>query len=167
MITSMTTSMITDASPSRFAATDRQAATGTRSEQRLRFTLGLNAATSAFAGLVGLLAASWTADLLGVEAVGVVRLVSLALVVFALDVALLERAGRRWLAPGALAVSVVDLAWVAATLVLVGRGVTDGAGTIVALVMGLGVLDFAVLQLWVRSRLAPHLLADAPAGPAR
>ncbi|MPY95408.1 MAG: hypothetical protein GEV08_20840 [Acidimicrobiia bacterium] len=125
-----------------------------RPARNLRAVLAANAATSALAGVAGLVAAGWWADELGLPSVAVVRIVSAALVVFAVDVALVARRATGRLRPAALAISLVDLAWVVGTVAVLATVDLTTTGRLVAIVMGLGVLDFAALQLWFRSRLA-------------
>lgn len=118
---------------------------------RLRLVLTTNAATSLAAGLVAVLAAGWCVEELGLQSEGWTRVVGAGLVLFAADVALGVRSRR--LATTALLTSVADLAWVAATAVVLAAVDLTTAGRVVAVVMGVGVLDFALLQLWFRSRL--------------
>jgi hypothetical protein len=47
-----------------------------------------------------------------------------------------------------------DLAWVIGTGVVLATMDLTTTGWILAVVMGVGVADFALLQLWFRSRLA-------------
>jgi hypothetical protein len=120
----------------------------------LRLVLGANATTSFAAGLVGTVAARWTADTLGVGSVGWVRAVSIALLVFAVDVGLVARAEARQMRRFAGFVSGLDVAWVLATAIVVASGSLRGAGVVIAVLMGIGVADFAALQLWFRRQLA-------------
>jgi hypothetical protein len=122
-------------------------------ERRLRAVLALNAGTSLAAGVVGLAATGWVGDVLGVDRPGWIRLVSAALVLFALDVALLARARTPVLRRHAATVSAADAAWVVATVVLVALGAFSTRGAVVASVMAIGVADFAVLQLVFRRRV--------------
>lgn len=119
--------------------------------QRLRAVLSVNATTSFVAGAAGLLATDRLVDGLGLQSAGWTRVVSAGLVLFALDVALGVRSSR-YLANTALLTSVLDLAWVAATVVVLATVDLTGAGQAVAVVVGVAVLDFALLQLWLRSR---------------
>lgn len=121
---------------------------------RLRAVLGLNAATSLAAGLVGTIAASWTADTLGLGSVAWTRIVSIGLIVFAVDVALVATRARASLRPAALAISMADIAWVVGTVAVLATADLTSTGTVLAVVMGIGVADFAALQLWFRSTLA-------------
>ncbi len=118
---------------------------------RLRTVLSVNAGTSLASGLLGLLATDRLVDELGLQSAGWTRLVSIGLVLFALDVALGARSSRH-LATTALVTSVADVAWVGATVVVLATVDLTGLGQVVAAVMGVAVLDFAVLQLWFRSR---------------
>lgn len=118
---------------------------------RLRTVLLANAATSLAAGVVGLVATSALVDELGLRSTGWTRLVSAGLVLFAVDVALGARS--RHLRATALASSIADLAWVAATIVVLATVDLTGAGRVVAAVVGLAVLDLAAFQLWFRHRL--------------
>lgn len=124
----------------------------TSAATRLRTVLAVNAATSFAAGVLGLLATDRLVEDLGLQSAGWTRLVSAGLVLFALDVALGARS--RHLATTALATSVLDLTWVAATLAVLAGVDLTGLGRLVAVVMGVAVLDFAGLQLRFRSRLA-------------
>jgi O-antigen/teichoic acid export membrane protein len=145
-------SAITASSPSR---TDQ-------SERRLRAVLSVNAVTSLVAGAAGLLAANWWSDRLGIDSSAWTRIVSAGLVLFALDVAFVARARTGRLRPLAAAVSAADLAWVVATVVVVAVGALNGAGVAVALAVGVAVLDFALLQLWYRSRLGRERRGNQP-----
>ena len=123
-----------------------------RPARHLRTVLGVNAATSLAAGVVAVSAAPWLVDELGLGSEGWTRLVGVGLVLFAIDVALVAGRSTRRLRVAALAVSLADLAWVAATVVVLAAVDLTTAGRIVAVVMGIGVLDFALLQLWFRHR---------------
>lgn len=119
---------------------------------RLRTVLLVNAATSSAAGVLGLVATDRIVDELGIQSSGWTRLVAVGFLVFAVDVALAARSHRH-LATTALVTSVLDLSWVAATVVALATIDLTGAGQVLAVVVGLLVLDFAGLQLWFRSRL--------------
>jgi hypothetical protein len=94
------------------------------------------------------------ADTFGLPSATVVRVVSAALLLFAVDVAIVARRATGRLRPATLAISLLDLAWVAGTAVVLATVDLTATGRAVAIISGLGVLDFAVLQLWFRSRLA-------------
>ena len=119
---------------------------------RLRMVLMINAATSFAGGAVGLATAPWLSDELGFDHVALTRILSIGLMVFALDVALLARMQAERTIGWSAAVSVGDFTWVVATIVLIASGTLTTAGVVVAVVLGLGVLDFGLLQLWFRGR---------------
>ncbi len=125
-----------------------------RPARRLRAVLAANATTSFLFGVAGLVAAPYWSETLGIDSTGWIRLVSAGLVLFAVDVALVAARARASLTTAALAVSLADLAWVAATGVALATIDFTTAGWVLAVVIGVGVLDFALLQLWFRSRLA-------------
>lgn len=124
----------------------------TTAASRLRTVLAVNATTSAVAGLVGLLATDRVVDELGLHSAGWTRLISAGLVLFAVDIAFGIRSRPR-LATTALVTSVADVAWVMATVVVLATVDLTATGRVAAVVMGIGVLDFALLQLWFRRRL--------------
>jgi hypothetical protein len=45
------------------------------------------------------------------------------------------------------------VAWVLATIVVLVSGALNATGVVVAVVIGVGVADFALLQLWFRRRM--------------
>lgn len=120
----------------------------------LPLVLEVNAATSILAGAVGLAAGRWSADRLGLDDTTWVRLVGAGLILFALAVAAASRLRGPALARAARLVSAADAAWVAATVAVVASGVLSTGGVVIALVMGLGVLDLGLAQLWLAARLA-------------
>ena len=122
--------------------------------RNLRRVLAVNATTSGVAGIAGLVAASWWSDTLGIPSVGWIQLIGAGLVVFAIEVALVAARATKALASAALAISMADLAWVIGTGVVLATVDLTTTGWILAVVMGIGVADFALLQLWFRSRLA-------------
>lgn len=93
------------------------------------------------------LAPTWAAARLGLDGDAVwTRVVGVCLAVFAVSVAgiaVLSDARRR---RGALGVTGVDLAWVVATVVVIATADVSALGVVIAVVMGAGVLGFAVLQ---------------------
>ena len=120
--------------------------------RRLRMVLMTNAATSFAGGAVGLATAPWLSEELGFDHVALTRLISIGLMMFALDVALLARARAERTVEWSAAVSVGDFTWVVATIILIASGMLTTAGVVVAVALGLGVLDFGLLQLWFRGR---------------
>jgi hypothetical protein len=119
----------------------------------LPLVLEANAATSLAAGLIGLADGRWSADRLGLADATWVRVVGAGLIAFALAVGLASRLGGRSLARAARLISTADLAWVAATVVVLEATVLSTSGAVIAAVMGIGVLDFALAQLWLARRL--------------
>lgn len=115
---------------------------------RLRQLLRADAALCAGTGLLAALAAPAVADLLGPDvSATVVRVVGLALLVYAADLALTSRAADRWQRPAALAAGVGNLAWEVATVALVVAGAFSVAGAVLALAVGAVVGGLGVLQL--------------------
>lgn len=129
----------------------------TTTADRLRLVLRANAGTSIAGGLTALLGAGFVSDRLGVDHVALTALVGVGLLLFAVDV-LRTAADDDRMRRSTPWISVADLAWVAATVPVVASGVLSSAGDVVAVVVGLGVLDFAILQLVLWRRLA----SDAP-----
>ena len=88
------------------------------------------------------------ADLLGPDvSTTVVRVVGIALVLYALDLAVTSRAAERWQRPAALGAGLGNLAWVLATVVLIAMGAFSATGVAVALIVGVAVGELGVLQL--------------------
>lgn len=138
--------------------------------QRLRRVLRANAATSLAAGLVAALAAPWVVDKAGLDGAAAddwTRAVGAGLVVFAAAVALAaSRLAGESLRRAAAVISDADIAWVIATVVVVGTADLNGFGRFIAVAMGIGVLDFALLQIWFRRRMyRRHAPAAALARP--
>ena len=142
-----TTTLISSPSSARSAASALEGPA-----RHLRTVLAVNAATSLAAGVVAVSAAPWLVDELGLGSEGWTRLVGAGLVLFSIDVALAAARATRRLRSATLAVSLTDLVWVAATIVVLATVDLTGAGRVVAVAMGVGVLDFALLQLWFRHR---------------
>ena len=127
---------------------------------RLRYVLRLNAATSFVGGLVAAIAAGWVSKTLGVDHVAMTRIVGIGLIVFAADVVNVStRPGPKLLSETRL-VSAADALWVVATIGVLASGILTTSGVVVAVVLGLGVADFGVTQLWMRSKA----IAEGPAG---
>lgn len=115
---------------------------------RLRSLLRMDAALCAVTGLVAAAAAGPVADLLGPDvSTTVVRVVGIALALYALDLGLTSRAAVRWQRPAALAAGAGNVAWVAASVVLVALGAFSTVGAVVALVVAAVVGELGVLQL--------------------
>lgn len=141
-------------SPLRPRATSSRPVDSERPARRLRTVLLVNAATSFGFGIAGLVAAPYWSEALGIDSVGWIRLVSAGLVLFAVDVALVAWRAKAALPTAVLAISAGDLTWVVATGVALATVSFTTTGWILAVVIGIGVLDYALLQLWYRSRLA-------------
>lgn len=120
----------------------------TARDDRLRTLLRVDAALCAGTGLVAALAAPAVADLLGPDVpAAVVRIVGIALVVWALDAALLARASGRRLRRVVLVAAGGNVAWEVATVVLVALGAFSVPGAMVALVVAAVVGGLGLLQL--------------------
>jgi hypothetical protein len=89
-----------------------------------------------------------------VPAAWVVAVVAAGLIVFAVDVALVAGRARGSLRTATALITALDLAWVAATVVVVAVASLTTFGVVVAVGVGIGVLDFALAQAWLRRRLA-------------
>jgi hypothetical protein len=114
----------------------------------LRTLLRVDAVLCAATGVVALAAATAVADVLGPDVpTSAVRAVGLALVVWAVDVALLSRARGRLLRRGAVAVAAVNVAWEVATLGLVVAGAFSLGGGVLALAVAALVGGLGLLQL--------------------
>lgn len=124
----------------------------------LRGVLGLNAATSAAAGLVATIAPAAVTDLFDLRhdrADLIVRVVGIGLIVFAVEVAVTAARNRKTtIARDATLISIADLAWVVSTVVVLATVDLSTAGRLIAGVMGAGVAGFAALQLRLKS--IPH-----------
>ena len=116
--------------------------------QRLRTLLRADAALCAVTGLVAAVDAGPVAGLLGPDvSPTVVRVVGIALVLYALDLALISRAAARWQRPTALAAGVGNVVWEVATVVLVALGAFSVGGAVTALVLAAVVGGLGLLQL--------------------
>ena len=120
----------------------------------LPLVLEVNAATSIAAGAVGLAAGRWSADRLGLDDTFWVRLVGAGLILFALAVAAASRLRGPALVRAGRLTSVADAAWVVGTVAVVAAGVLSTGGLVIAVVMGVGVADLGLAQLWLAARLA-------------
>ena len=129
--------------------------TGTleRVERMLRLVLRINAASSAFSGMVLALAPASIDEWLGTGHPQWIRLVGVLLVPFALGVAWLSTLERDRLRRHVPAVIAGDVAWVVASLVTVLVGWYDTEGAFLVGAMALAVDVFAGLQWWTWRRL--------------
>ena len=122
---------------------------------RLRAVLGVNASTSLLAGSAAAIAPTAVGDLLGLgdgSGVGlIVRIVGVGLALFAIDVALVaRRSSDGALRRHAQLVAAADVAWVVATVAVVGLVDMSALGRVLAVGQGIGVSTFAALQLRLR-----------------
>jgi hypothetical protein len=119
---------------------------------RLRTVLTLNAATSGVIGVVGLAAGQFWATKLGIDSAPAIRVVCAALIVFAIEVVIVAFRSTTSLNRWTAAISAIDIAWILGTVAIVTAAELTALGTVVAIVLGVGVAAFAALQLWFRSR---------------
>ena len=117
-------------------------------EDRLRDLLRIDAALCAVTGLTAALAAPAVADALGPD-VGTttVRVVGVALVLWALDVVLLARASGRLLRGTVAVAAWGNLAWELGTVGLVAVGAFSVVGAVLALAVAAVVGGLGLLQL--------------------
>ncbi len=110
--------------------------------------LRLDAALCAATGALAVAAAPVVADVLGPDVTTTaVRVVGVALLVWAVDVALLARTSGRLLRRATVAVAGVNVAWELATVVLVAAGAFSLGGAVLALAVGAVVGGLGLLQL--------------------
>ncbi len=121
--------------------------------KRLRTILRLNATTSVVGGLIAAIGASWVSDTLGIDHVAITRLIGAGLVLFAVDVWYISTRPHPKLMAETLLISAADAIWVAATIVILALGILTTVGTVTAIVLGIGVGDFALTQLWLRAKV--------------
>lgn len=119
---------------------------------RLRTVLRLNAATSFIGGLIAAIDAGWVAETLGIDHVAITRTVGIGLVVFAAEVLYTSTRPTPKLLSEVRLISAGDAAWVVATVVVLAAGILTTTGVAAAVVLGLGVADFGITQLWMRSK---------------
>ncbi len=129
------------------------------SERNLRFALRANAASSALFGIGGLIFAGRVVDFLGTGNTVIVRLIAAGLVAFAAFVVYVSFQPTSELRAESLLVSLGDLGWVAASIVLIALGLFTTAGAVATGVIAAMVLDFALIQLWTRAKSADSVLA--------
>ena len=114
----------------------------------LRTLLRLDGALCAATGALCVAAAPAVADLLGPDVPATaVRVVGVALLVWAVDVALLARRSFRTVRRTAIAAGVANLAWEVATVALVAAGAFSVAGAVTALVVAAVVGGLGLVQL--------------------
>jgi len=113
---------------------------------RLRNVLRANTVLSGVSGVVAAATAGFLGGLVGVSTTAA-RVVGIGLIVFAIDVALASGARHRHLPVLARLIGIADVAWVLATIVVVGSGTLTGPGVAIADVVGVIVACFALLEL--------------------
>ena len=121
---------------------------------RLRTVLRADAVVTGAVGAVALLAAPSLSDLFGTPTV--LRLVGAALLVAAVDIAVLARLDGRRLALVGTVVGELALAWVAATAVVIALGLAEPAGVALLAAVALATAAFGVTEL----RLVKQLRAE-------
>ena len=120
---------------------------------RQRTLLRVDAALCAALGLPAAIAPGSVADLLGTGAsTTLLRVVGVALVLYAVDLAVVSRLADRWQRPVLLVAGVGSLAWTAGTVALVVAGAFSTTGAVLALVAGVLTAELGVLQLRSASR---------------
>ncbi len=136
----------------------------THATLKLRLVLRANAAFSAAAGLFAVAAASFVSDKGGIGHVALTRLVGVGLLIFAIDVLMTSRLRGPRLLQGTLLISMADITWVIASLVVIAFVDLTPAGIVVGLAQAAAVLDFGVTQYWLRSKsVSPEISAAAAA----
>ena len=115
---------------------------------RQRTLLRVDAAVCALLGLPAALAPAAVADLLGTGAsTTLLSVIGIALVLYAVDLAVVSRRADRWQRPAVLVAGAGSLAWAAASVIVVATGAFSTAGAVLALVVGAAVAELGVLQL--------------------
>ncbi len=122
-------------------------------QRLLRIALRVNAVSSGAFGLAGLVFAGEAVEFLGAGNALLVRLIAAGLVVFAAFVAFTSMQEIGKARREALLISIGDLGWVAASAVTIALGLFTTAGAIAAALVAALVLDFALAQLYTRSKL--------------
>jgi hypothetical protein len=120
--------------------------------QRLRNTLRLNALTSASSGLVAAIAGGPVDRLLGTDSPGLVRLIGIGLVGFALGVLAIAGARLSRVLRWSAAVIAADVVWVIASVATIAAGWYSTSGTIAVAAVATMVATFAIRQITTRRR---------------
>ena len=107
--------------------------------------LRLDGALCAAMGLAMAVAADPVATLVGTDATVVVRVVGIALVVYAIGLAV--SAGTRWARPALRAAAIGNIAWEAASLAVAALADLSTAGRVLVAAQGLAVGVLALVQL--------------------
>ncbi len=132
-----------------------------RAADRLTVALRLNAAFSAVTGLAAAVAGRTIASVFGIAPAWIVHGLGVGLLLFAATLLVAARRPARALPTEAAIISAADLGWVGGTVVVVALGWLSTSGAVVMGLLGLVVLDLAVIQLWTRHRLQQALMAPA------
>ena len=115
---------------------------------RLRALLRADAAFCAALGLAAAVPTAAVADLLGSDvSPALVRVVGVALVLYALDLAVTSVLADRWQRPVAAVAAAGNAAWVLATVGLVLAGALSTGGAVAALLVAAVAAELGVLQL--------------------
>ena len=115
---------------------------------RQRTLLRVDAGICTLLGLPAAVAPDAVADLLGTSAsTTLVRVVGVALVLYALDLAVVSRLADRWQRPVVRVAGIGSLAWAAASVAVVAAGALSTTGAVMALVVAAVVAELGVLQL--------------------
>ncbi len=122
-------------------------------QRLLRIALRTNAVSSAGFGLAGLIFADRVVEFLGAGNALLVRLVAAGLVAFAAFVAFASMQAIDRVKDESLWISIGDLGWVAASVVIISLGLLTTPGAIAAGLVAALVLDFALAQLYTRAKL--------------
>lgn len=99
-------------------------------DTRVRNLLRINAGFSAATGLVAALAPGRVARMLGIDSSGVVRVVGVALLAYAMDLLVAAALRRNRLVPLARVVAGADAAWVLGTVVVAMTGAVSSEGAL-------------------------------------
>lgn len=126
----------------------------------LRRALRLNAVSSGMTGLALAIAPGTVDDLLGTGRSATVRLVGLALVGFALAVAVLSTRSERTLRREVPGVIALDIAWVLTSVATIPAGWFEPGGAIAVAMVAVVVATWATLQ-W--RGLSPVRVTETPA----
>lgn len=128
----------------------------TDSSSKLRNVLRINSALSFTTGLIGLIAASSVADMLGVEQVWLVRSLGGGLGLFAASLFFTARSTTKTLLKLTPTISFNDFAWVVGTIAVIALGWLSTTGAIVMGILGVAVLELGLLQLQAHRKLTSN-----------
>ena len=120
---------------------------------RARLALRANATFSTVTGVIAVVAAGWVSDRSGLEPTWLVRVVGVGLLLFAADLVRQSRLPEAKLPFALLQTSIADVGWIVATPIVIAAVDLTRSGTIGAIAIAAVVLDLALAQLWLRSKL--------------